>query len=108
MSLSGPSPPPSFFSEAPNRTRKRRHAKTLRPPGPSDPLGQNTCFRSPRSEDQADLAAKRPALTKTAFKARVQAICKTKRAQKVAKKLARMLRTVCQDVVAKQGAASKF
>ena len=34
--------------------------------------------------------------------------CKTKRAQKVAKKLARMLRTVCQDVVAKQGAASKF
>ena len=61
-----------------------------------------------RSRDQADLAAKRPALTKTAFKARVQAICKTKRAQKVAKKLARMLRTVCQDVVAKQGAASKF
>ena len=61
-----------------------------------------------RSRDQADLAAKQPPLTKPAFKARVQAICETKRVQKVAKKLAKMFCKVCEGVVAKQGAAPKL
>ena len=58
------------------------------------------------ARDRADLKAKRPPLTKTAFRARVAAICKTKHAQKVAKNFAKVLRKVCTAVVAKRGAAS--
>ena len=58
------------------------------------------------ARDRADLKAKRPPLTKTAFRARVAAICKTKHAQKVAKNFAKVLLKVCTAVVAKRGAAS--
>ena len=51
---------------------------------------------------------KRPALTKAAYRARVQAICRTKHAQKVAKKFAQVFRKVCEEAVAKQGAASRM
>jgi transposase len=61
-----------------------------------------------RARDRADLKAKRPALTKAAYRARVQAICRTKHAQKVAKKFAQVFRKVCEEVVAKQGAASRM
>ncbi len=56
--------------------------------------------------DRADLAAKRAPLSKAEFRTRVRAICRSKRAQKVAKKFAKGLRKVCVEVVAKQGAAS--
>ena len=51
---------------------------------------------------------RRPPLNKAAFRARVQSICKTKHAQAVAKKFAQVLRKVCEEVVAKQGAASRM
>ena len=51
---------------------------------------------------------KRPPLNKAAFRARVQSICKTKHAQAVAKKFAQVLRKVSEEVVAKQGAASRM
>ena len=54
------------------------------------------------------MKAKRPPLNKAAFRARVQSICKTKHAQAVAKKFAQVLRKVCEEVVAKQGAASRM
>ena len=57
---------------------------------------------------RADLKAKRPAFTKAAYRARVQAICRTKHAQKVAKNFAKVFRKVCEEVVAKQGAASRM
>jgi len=46
--------------------------------------------------------------SKVAYRARVQAICRTKHAQKVAKKFAQVFRKVCEEVVAKQGAASRM
>ncbi len=46
--------------------------------------------------------------SKVAYRARVQAICRTKHAQKVAKKFAKVFRKVCEEVVAKQGAASRM
>ena len=61
-----------------------------------------------RARDQADLKAKKPPLSKAQFKARVQALCKTKRAQKVAKNCAKVMRKVCLEVVAKGGAASRL
>ena len=60
-----------------------------------------------RLRDLEDLRRGRPALTKVAFKARVRALLRTQRAQKVAKAKFAALRRVCAEVVRKRGAASR-
>ena len=44
---------------------------------------------------------------KTAFKARVRAICRSHRAQRVAANCALGLRKVCLEVIAKRGAMAR-
>ena len=60
-----------------------------------------------RRRDLGDLRAKRPPLAKTAFKARVRAICASPKAQRAAAACARGLRKVCKEVVAKRGAMAR-
>ena len=60
-----------------------------------------------RHRDLADLKAGRPVLAKAAFKARVRSICKSQKAQTVAKNCALSLKKVCQEVVAKNGAMAR-
>ena len=60
-----------------------------------------------RKRDLGDLRAKRPPLRKTAFKARVRAICRSAKAQQVAAACARGLRKVCKEVIAKRGAMAR-
>ena len=103
------------FLTSPECRRAHRHAKVTLwkiPPRSPDlnPIERFWAWlrKALRARDQADLAAKRPPLSKAAFKARVQAVCKTKRAQKVAKNFAKMFRKVCEEVVAQRGAASKY
>ena len=59
-----------------------------------------------RRRDLADLRAGRPVMTKAAFKARVRAIARSKRAQHIAGNFARDFKKVCKLVVHKKGAAS--
>ena len=59
-----------------------------------------------RQMDLADAVAGRAVLGKTAYKARIRSILKTKKAQQVAAAHAASLRKVCKEVVAKKGAAS--
>ena len=61
-----------------------------------------------RAKDLADLKAGKPPLTKAAFQARVRGICRSARAQRVAKNLATLFRKVCVEVVDKHGAASRL
>ena len=74
-----------------------------------NPVEQFWAFlrRRLRMRDLADLKAKRKPLSKTAYKARVRAVCRTAKAQQVAKSCSRSLRKTCLEVIAKQGAASK-
>ena len=58
-----------------------------------------------RSKDLADLRAGRPALGKTATKARLKALLQTKKAQLVAKNTFASLRKKCAEVIKKKGAA---
>ena len=60
-----------------------------------------------RRKDLADLRAGRPALGKMAFKVRVRALLKTKKAQNAAKSQWVSLKKVCKEVVRKKGAASR-
>ena len=53
------------------------------------------------------MKAGRPVLSKAAFKARVRSICKSQKAQTVAKHCALSLKKVCQEVVAKNGALAR-
>ena len=48
-----------------------------------------------------------PPVDKAGLKARVRALCRTQRAQNVAKAHFRNLRRVCQEVVAKKGARAR-
>ena len=52
--------------------------------------------------------AKNAALGKMAYKERVRAVCRSKKAQTVASNHARSLRKVCAAVVKKKGAASGY
>ena len=63
--------------------------------------------RALRQKDLADLAAKRPALTKAAYVERVRALCKTRRAQRVARNICLSLPKVCREVLAKNGAMTR-
>ena len=60
-----------------------------------------------RQRDLADLQAGRPPMGRVAFKARVRAICRSQRAQRVARACALGLRKVCQEVVMKKGAMAR-
>ena len=55
----------------------------------------------------ADAVAKRRALTKPEYGARVKRVMQSKKAQSVAAACAGGLRKVCKEVVAKKGAASR-
>ena len=60
-----------------------------------------------RRMDLAALRAGQRALDKQAYIRRVRALCATQRAQRVAKAYARSFRSVCQEVVHKNGARSR-
>ena len=60
-----------------------------------------------RQRDLEDLEAGRPPLGPTAYRQRLRAVCKSKKAQRVAKACALGLRRVCQELVSKgTGAAT--
>ena len=61
-----------------------------------------------RRMDLKDAMAKKAALGKMAYKERVRAVCRSKKAQTVASNHARSLRKVCSAVVKKKGAASGY
>ena len=54
-----------------------------------------------------DLRLKKPALTKTQYRRRVQEVIRTVKAQKVAKAKFQNLRKVCKEVIKKKGAMSR-
>ena len=58
-----------------------------------------------REKDLADLVAKRRPVQKTALKARVRAICRSLRGQRVAASYFAGLRSTCQCVIKNKGAA---
>jgi hypothetical protein len=60
-----------------------------------------------RSMDLADAVAKRPVLSKVAYRERVRRVVKSKKAQEAASNIALGLRKVCREVVAKKGHATK-
>jgi hypothetical protein len=60
-----------------------------------------------RAADLKDLQVGRPPLGKMAYKARIRAICRGKKAQKVAANFANGLRKVCKEVKLKGGAAAR-
>ena len=60
-----------------------------------------------RAADMKDMQARRPVLGKMAYRARIRSICKSRQAQRVAASYTLGLRKVCQQVINKEGAASK-
>ena len=60
-----------------------------------------------RLKDLADMRAKRPVISKLAYKARVRAICDTQKAKHVASKFAGDMRRVCKEVIKKKGQRSR-
>jgi len=59
-----------------------------------------------RNMDLQDLKLKRPALSKMAYKLRVQSVFKSKRAQNVASAFAKKFRSTCSQVSKRNGAAA--
>ena len=59
-----------------------------------------------RRRDLADLVLKRPALTKAGYTKRVKSVLRSRVSQRVAKNCAIGLKRVCQEVIAKKGAAT--
>ena len=59
-----------------------------------------------RKLDLKDAVAKRPVLGKTAYKAKVKRVCKSKKAQRVAINVTTSLKKTCLEVIAKKGAAT--
>ena len=58
--------------------------------------------------DLKDAMAKKAPLGKMAYRERVRAVCRSKKAQTVASSYAKSFRKVCAAVVKKKGAASGF
>ena len=58
--------------------------------------------------DLADAKAQRPVLGKTAYRERVRAVCKTQKAQTVAKNQTMLMKRVCRMVLKKKGGATAF
>ena len=63
--------------------------------------------RELRKRDLKDLQEKRPALNKTAFRARVRTVLRAKKTQRAASRFTLGLFNVCKEVKAKRGAASR-
>ena len=59
-----------------------------------------------RTRDLRDALAKRPVLGKLAYRARIRAVLKTRKAERVAANTVNGLKKVCKKVIAKQGRAS--
>ena len=60
-----------------------------------------------RAKDCEDLRRRRPPIGKMAFKARLRSMLASKRAQRVAARIAAGFRTTCREVVAKQGGMAR-
>lgn len=60
-----------------------------------------------RLRDLQDLRFGMPPLDRTAYRARVRALCRTARAQRVAASCAKGLKKTCKEVVLKKGAAAR-
>ena len=60
-----------------------------------------------RALDLKDMVAKRPPMGKLAHRVLVRAVCRSRKAQRVAAACARGLRKVCREVIRKGGAASR-
>jgi hypothetical protein len=60
-----------------------------------------------RALDLKDALAKRKPLSKTAYRRRVRAVCRSPEAKAVAAACANGLVRVCKEVVSKKGAASR-
>ena len=91
---------------------KKKHIKLLHIPKRSPELNPIESFwgwlrRALRLRDLRDLRLGRPPLGKTAYKARVKAVLRSKKAQAVAKAKFNRFKKVCQEVVRKKGAASR-
>ena len=63
--------------------------------------------RALRRMDLADLNRKRVPLGKTAYVARVRAVCRSQKAKLVASNCTKSLRKTCLEVIKKKGAASR-
>ena len=59
-----------------------------------------------RAMDLADAAAKKPMMGKSSYIARVRAVIRSAAAQEVAKNIAKGYMKTCEEVIAKNGAAS--
>ena len=59
-----------------------------------------------RKMDMADLRAKRAPLDKAAYTARIKSVMRSAKAQQVAKAYAKKLRSACQQVIRRKGAAA--
>ena len=64
--------------------------------------------RKLRGMDLKDAIAKRPLLGKTAYKARVRAVCSSKKAQTVAASQVKIMKRVCKAIELKTGGATSF
>jgi hypothetical protein len=64
--------------------------------------------RKLRLMDLDDAVKKRPVLGKTAYRARVRSVVKSKKAQSVGAAQAKLMKRVCREVVRKKGAATGF
>ena len=87
-----------------------KHIKLLHIPAKSPDLNPIEMYWSwlgtqLRRKDLADLRQGRPALGKSAYRVRVKAFLKTKKAQTVAKSIFATLKKKCQEVIDKKGAA---
>ena len=60
------------------------------------------------ARDLADLKQGKPTVGKTAFKARVRAVCASVKARRVASACVINLRNVCEEVIRFKGAATRF
>ena len=61
-----------------------------------------------RHMDLADAMKGKPLLSKSAYKARVRGVLRSKKAKHIAKTYANSLRTVCKAVLKNRGAATCF
>ena len=64
--------------------------------------------RKLRLMDLDDAVKKRPLLDKTAYRAQVRCVVRSKKAQAVGAAQAKLMKRVCREVVRKKGAATSF
>ena len=96
-----------------NAAHKAARVKLLKIPARSPDLNPVERFwawlrKKLRALDLKDAVECRPVLGKTAYKARVRNVCKSKKAQQVAAAQASIMKRVCKAVIANKGAATRF